>query len=149
MYIKPLKQIAKEVRTQLKQEFPGCKFSVRTEYYSMGQSLHVTLVKTPFEVFRTVDEIRAEAVHGEQPWQTNEREQLVHIVQERYDQVNCGWLRESKLYNDTGKKLLLRVRDIAQKDNWDNSDIQTDYFDVHFYLHLNVGSWERPLEVVA
>lgn len=28
--------------------------------------------------------------------------------------------------------------------NYDNSDIQTDYFDVGWYIDINVGKWNRP-----
>ena len=32
--------------------------------------------------------------------------------------------------------------------NHDNSDIQTDYFDVGWYIHVNVGKWDKPYEVI-
>ena len=32
--------------------------------------------------------------------------------------------------------------------NHDNSDIQTDYFDVGWYIHVNVGKWNKPYEVI-
>ena len=28
--------------------------------------------------------------------------------------------------------------------NWDRSDTQTDYFDVGWYVDVNVGKWNRP-----
>lgn len=31
--------------------------------------------------------------------------------------------------------------------NHDRSDVQSDYFDVGWYVHLGVGSWERPFKV--
>jgi len=33
--------------------------------------------------------------------------------------------------------------------NHDNSDIQTDYFDIGWYVHVNVGKWNKPYEVTA
>lgn len=27
--------------------------------------------------------------------------------------------------------------------NWDKSDIMTDYFDVGFFVHINVGKWNK------
>ena len=27
---------------------------------------------------------------------------------------------------------------------YDNSDIQTDYFDIAYYLHINIGRWNKP-----
>lgn len=28
--------------------------------------------------------------------------------------------------------------------NWDRSDIQSDYFDVGYYVDLKIGSWDKP-----
>jgi hypothetical protein len=36
----------------------------------------------------------------------------------------------------------------ASVSNHDNSDIMTDYFDVGWYLHINVGGWNKPYTVV-
>ena len=33
---------------------------------------------------------------------------------------------------------------IVNQYNYDNSDSQTDYFDVNFYTHLNLGKWNKP-----
>lgn len=34
-------------------------------------------------------------------------------------------------------------------DNYDNSDIQTDYFDVGHYITLQFGTWDKRFEVKA
>jgi hypothetical protein len=39
---------------------------------------------------------------------------------------------------------LLRLMNIG---NHDNSDIQTDYFDVGWYKDVNIGSWNKPYQV--
>lgn len=31
-----------------------------------------------------------------------------------------------------------------QSENWDKSDIQTDYFNVGYYLSVEVGQWDKP-----
>ena len=41
--------------------------------------------------------------------------------------------------------LLKRVCEIVNQYNYDDSDIQTDYFDTNFYLHLRIGKWDKPL----
>ena len=33
--------------------------------------------------------------------------------------------------------------------NHDRSDIQTDYFDVGWYVDINVGTWDKPYQVTA
>jgi len=40
--------------------------------------------------------------------------------------------------------LLNLIMPILNKGNHDNSDIQTDYFDVGWYLSVSVGNWDRP-----
>ena len=147
---KPLKRIAKEVREQLKAEFPNTKWSVRTEYYSMGQHLHVTLVKSNFQVFRTEAEIREHfRTSGWGRYDERDMANLTNDINRGYSQVNEYYIDESPMYTNESKKMFTRVREIVNKDNWDHSDIQTDYFDVHFYTSFNVGTYERPLEVVA
>ena len=46
----------------------------------------------------------------------------------------------------TGRaKLAMREIYAAMMDgNHDNSDIQTDYFDVGWYVDINIGSWDKP-----
>ena len=46
-----IKEIAKQIRTQLKSEFPECNFSVTKESYSGGCSLTIALMTAPFEPF--------------------------------------------------------------------------------------------------
>lgn len=51
----------------------------------------------------------------------------------------------------TMKKIMdcLNLRDVEGQQNWDKSDIMTDYFDVGWYVDLNIGSWNRPfLDVI-
>jgi hypothetical protein len=45
------------------------------------------------------------------------------------------------------KKDLSKMFKIINKENYDNSDIQTDYFDVGFYCYLSVGSYSKPFSV--
>lgn len=33
--------------------------------------------------------------------------------------------------------------------NHDNSDIQTDYFDVGWYIDVNIGKWDKPYQLTA
>lgn len=51
----------------------------------------------------------------------------------------------------TMKKIMdcLNLRDVEGQQNWDKSDIMTDYFNVGWYVDLNIGSWNRPfLDVI-
>lgn len=63
-----------------------------------------------------------------------------------YMQVNDFWYHE----HFTGKALDLMKKIIKTMNigNWDKSDIQSDYFNVGWYLSVNIGKWNKPYVVV-
>ena len=40
--------------------------------------------------------------------------------------------------------ILKQIWDIMNVGNYDRSDIMSDYFDVGFYVSLNIGRWDVP-----
>lgn len=38
---------------------------------------------------------------------------------------------------------------ILNASNWDKSDIMTDYFDVGWYVSINIGRWDKPYTLTA
>jgi hypothetical protein len=48
-------------------------------------------------------------------------------------------------YVDLFKKIVAALN----TDNYDNSDITTDYFDVGHYVGIEIGRWNKPFEVKA
>jgi len=127
---KSLKEIATDIRTSLKKEFPDCKFSVRTEYYSMGQALHVSLMSAPFAVFPEASNPRNYA-------------QLNEYTIQRDDDCNNG-----SYLTPEGRALASCMIAIANRDNWNRSDSQTDYYDVNYALHANIGQWNKPFQII-
>lgn len=57
-------------------------------------------------------------------------------------QVNPYWYQE----HFTGKayKFLSELFAAMMAGNHDRSDIQTDYFDVGWYVDVNIGQWNKP-----
>ena len=45
-------------------------------------------------------------------------------------------------------KFLQEVMPIMNDGNWDKSDIQTDYFNVGWYVDVNIGRWNKPYALV-
>ena len=41
-------------------------------------------------------------------------------------------------------KMLYIINTSGERPNFDKSDIQTDYFNVGYYVHMEVGTWEKP-----
>lgn len=56
--------------------------------------------------------------------------------------VNPYWYKEH--FSGNARDFLEEVLDAMNQGNHDNSDIQTDYFDVGWYVYVNVGRWNRP-----
>ena len=120
----PITEIAKTVRETLKKELPDCKFSVTVHQYSMGCSMTVALMKSPI--------------------------QIMADSEKKYVQLNqYQFLDESRKkccdsLTPEGFDLMRKVTAIALKDHWSDSDAQSDYHNTNFYLHLEVGKWNKP-----
>ena len=70
-----------------------------------------------------------------------------HINQAKGDiQVNPYWYHEH--FSGKCKNFLKEVLNVMNNGNHDNSDIQTDYFDIGWYVDVNVGRWNKPYEVL-
>ena len=132
---KDIKTIAKEVRQELVRQYPKCTWSVRIERFSGGQSLKVALLSAPFEAFAKDIDCNGNPIRG-------------------YAQLNHYQFRDKYMQDDylnNGTPLTKEAWDcmatadrIANGNNWDNSDPQTDYFDVNYWLHLEIGNWDKP-----
>lgn len=147
-----IKDIAKRVKQQLQKEFPSCVFSVTIERYSGGQSLSVSLMKSNFKVIRDFKDI-PEMAFFKLADHHYTKEQIEKMQSENYHQVNHYSFRDDfdpdnwnngVFLTEQGHNLFKRVAEIVNYYNYDNSDIQTDYFDVNFYFHLNIGQWNKP-----
>lgn len=51
-------------------------------------------------------------------------------------------------FTGKAKAALTELFDAMNDGNHDRSDIQTDYFDVGWYIDLNIGSWNAPYALV-
>lgn len=60
-------------------------------------------------------------------------------------QVNTYHYRDH--FSGVSKQFLEEVIAVLNGGNHDNSDIQTDYFDVGWYVNVNVGKWNKPFTV--
>lgn len=58
-------------------------------------------------------------------------------------QVNTYWVKER--YDGITKEFLTKLLDVMNEGNYDNSDIQSDYFERGWYVDINAGRWNKPL----
>jgi len=72
-------------------------------------------------------------------------DQVAYIRKNQSLDVNVYWYKE----HFSGKALdfLSEVIPLMNNGNHDNSDIQTDYFDVGWYVDVNIGKWNKPYTV--
>ena len=75
------------------------------------------------------------------------QEQIEYIRKNKCLDVNTYWYQEH--YSGKAKSFLKEVLHAMNGGNHDNSDIQTDYFDVGWYVDVNIGSWKKPYTVEA
>ena len=58
--------------------------------------------------------------------------------------INEYWYHEHFADNPTALAFLSEVIPAMNDGNHDNSDIMTDYFDVGWYVSVNLGRWDKP-----
>jgi hypothetical protein len=155
-----LKEIASICRNYVKTKYPTCKFSIRTHYASMCQSLSVELKEFPAKMYKTVDDLRAEGLTESKTYIDSEGKEVTY--QEYTDEVqdmlhrlrvngyfdldswydNDVFEAYEKALNDSCfygikteyfKSVIDDVNSFVQSYNYNDSDSMTDYFDVNFY----------------
>ena len=57
-------------------------------------------------------------------------------------QVNPYWYHEH--FSGKAKSFLSEVLAVMNSGNHDNSDIQSDYFDVGWHVYVNIGRYNKP-----
>ena len=60
------------------------------------------------------------------------------------DQINEYWYKDHFKDNPEALNFLSEVIPAMNVGNHDNSDIMTDYFDVGWYISVNLGKWDKP-----
>jgi hypothetical protein len=113
-----LKIVNEKIRADLKRELPNCTFSVKKD----NRRIYITLISGNFKAFKAFTEAEEKG----------------------YFSVNQYFIDEDHALTDEAKEVMKKVKKITDNYNYDNSDIQSDYFDVNFYLSLYIGEYDRP-----
>ena len=61
-------------------------------------------------------------------------------------QVNTYWVQDH--FTDIAKAFLTEVVAAMNGGNWNESDIQSDYFNVGWYIDVSIGNWNKPYILV-
>ena len=124
------------IRVALKKEFPQYKFSVTRDHH-LG--VNINFMKGPrfaeYEYFdRYSGEMKKDNLDG--------HHQINHFHLESF-------------YGKENAEILGKVSEIAHtapglaggKKYYNNKDIQSDYFDVAYYVSISVGKWNKEYEI--
>ena len=126
------------IRVALKKEFPQYKFSVTRDHH-LG--VMIAFMKGPaFKDFEYFDRYTHETKIG--------------TLNEDHHQINHFHLED--FYGKENAEILGKVSEIAHtapglaggKKYYNNNDIQSDYFDVAYYVSIHVGKWNKEYEIV-
>jgi len=63
---------------------------------------------------------------------------------DKYIDVNPYWYRDH--FTGESLKFLIELFNAMNDGNHDNSDTQTDYFDIGWYTDVNIGQWNKPYQ---
>ena len=130
-----IKDMAKDVRKELKAQFPKCKFSVTIERFTGGQALAVRLMEASENAL----------ANGSQ------YEQINHytVRQYTYDEYVFNLRGQAPKMTTYGYLIMKAADRIGNMANWDESDPMVDYFHCNYYFSLAIGKWDKPFKVVA
>lgn len=74
------------------------------------------------------------------PGYVTEDKELTHV------DINHYYINERMTPNQNLRLCLQRIADALNTDNYNNSDVMTDYFDVGHYVDLRFGEWDKPFK---
>lgn len=142
--------IAKLVREQLKKEFPAIKFSVTSDRYL----IQITAMKGQ-KLTRSYEELSESAIYNYTEYLScRTKEELKQLANSEHCQlgnIRDEWVEDiwsnGTFLTKEAHEMFKRITEITDQWNWDNSDIQTDCFDVNFYLNLGIGKYDKDYVV--
>lgn len=146
-----IKEITRQIREKLK-KIKGVKFSVTMKSYSGGSNISIYLMESNFKVIEDFKNISPEAIFKYKDNGMRTEAQLKEMQEAKYHQLNNNIEKEYNkdfwnngvFLTEAGHNLFKVVMDIVNYYNYDESDIQSDYFSVNFYTNLGIGKWDKP-----
>ena len=126
-------QLATSIKAVLK------KYNVKATIAVRNHSTLVLNVKSgPIDFIENFIATDANVMHGKQMSQS----QIDYLRKNQSMDVNPYWYQEH--FSGKARDFLREVFHAMNRGNHDNSDIQTDYFDVGWYVDVNIGKWNKP-----
>lgn len=115
------------------------KYSVKGTLAVRNHSTLVLNIKSgKIDFIENFIETDSNVMHGREMSQ----DQIDYIRKNQSLDVNPYWYKEH--FSGKAKAFLSELLPLMNTGNHDNSDIQTDYFDVGWYVDVNIGKWSKP-----
>ena len=65
------------------------------------------------------------------------------------DSINEYWYKDHFADNPAALAFLSEIIPAMNVENFDKSDIMTDYFHVGYYISVKIGSYDKPYDLIA
>jgi hypothetical protein len=119
----------------------GVKGSISVHNYS---SLVVTVKSGPIDFIENYIKTDTEKPYAKPAMSAQEVE---YFRKNQNLDVNPYWYHEH--FTGKAKAFLAELIPAMNTGNHDNSDIQSDYFDVGWYISVKIGKWNKPYQVTS
>jgi hypothetical protein len=134
-----------KIAAALKQVVPaGWKYSLAVHHHS---KIVLTIQSAPVDIIQAYVNftVAKAALKGIEFDRTNALQHAAQVEDRRSIDVNEYHLDTQ--FTGELLEVFQKIRDALNTDNFDNSDVYTDYFHVGHYVGINVGRWDKPFEV--
>ena len=112
----------------------------------MSQEKKKTLAPAIKSVLKEYNMKGSIGVHNHSTLIVNLKEGVIDFGSKN-DSVNTYWIDSH--YTGIAQQFLNELKDAMMDGNHNNSDIMTDYFDVGWYVEINVGKWNKEYNLTA
>lgn len=124
-----------KIAAELKKVMPtSWKYSLAVRHHS---SIVLTISAAPVDL---LGEIKAR--YDEESWKNSDNPKTVR----NHHSVNQFYLDAQFT---TSLEIFKAIRAALNTDNFDKSDVMTDYFHVGHYVDIHLGNWDKPFKYLA
>ena len=139
----------KRIAGLLKKEF-GTSAKKRGFSYTLSVDNHSTLVMTiskgTIDFISNYIENYKKRVHPVDDYEKERSEQYIKEL-EKSNHLNVNVYHIDTSFTDECLDIMKRALKCLNDGNHNNSDIQRDYFDVGWYVTIQIGRWNKPYQL--
>ena len=107
-----------------------------------SSTLILNVSKGPIDFIKN----QADTVYENNHWAADKDADYAHNCARKYLNVSHF---HTESFSGNAKEFLDKAFSIMYEGHYDRSDIMTDYFDVSFYVDINIGRWDKPYILTA